>query len=1059
MKATSCLCLIAVFGVLGISQEKPEWDSVSVFKVNVERPHASMMVYPSSALAAKGDRSRSPWFHSMNGEWRFNCADSPAKRPAGFFRQDFDDSAWRTIPVPSNYQFHGCDIPIYTNVAYPFPMNTAGPPVVPKEKNSIGSYRKSFDIPSNWAGRQIFVHFDGVDSAFYLWVNGVKVGYNEDSRTAAEFNITPYIKTDKNLMAVEVYRFSDGAFLENQDMFHLSGIYRDVYLWSTANQHIRDFEVQTDLDENYRDAKLTVKSKITHYAGKVVPGVVSVELLDSAGKTVVGPQSSYFPAGDSEISVLVTMPVLNPRKWTAETPNLYKVLVTLRDTGGKPVEVIPVDIGIREVEIRDARLLINGQKILLKGVNRHEHSPDTGHYLTRELMIRDIEVMKQFNVNAVRTSHYPNTPEWYELCDRYGLYVIDEGNIECHAYGLSDKNRLANDPEWQPLFLDRFERMVERDKNHPSIIMWSMGNEAGDGPNNAGVYKWSKQRDPSRPFHYEGNSRYGGKSTDINSYMYPTPGQSAELARSKPDMPFMLVEYTHAMGNSNGSLRDYWDLFYSGINAIGAFVWDWVDQGIRQPIPSEYQTPGGPKTFLAYGGWWENRAGIYNDNNFCQNGLVSADRNPHGGLWAIKYVYRYLHTSAIDYETGKLKIKNWFDFINPRDLIEGVWEVKADDKTLHSGKMAELDIEPHEEKEFAIPIPLSSIKCPLNSHCALNLSFLLKGDTAWAKKGHEISWAQFLLPVNAEMPAGGGRPIPQLSVSDAGDRARFSGPDFALTFDKQFGAITSYFYKGTLLLERGPQPDFWRAMTDNDIGGSRSVLTSGGKYPLLDMTVWREQGPAWKIRNTRVERMDDSSARITVSGDLFAVGGQYSMTYTIYGDGKIDVEGSYQPGKGSIPLMPRFGMELILAPGFENISWYGRGPASTYVDRDFERMGLYKSTVDEQWNEFSRPQENSNKVNVYWVALTNRDGIGLRAKGSPLSMSAYHYTKSDMEQADYTFRMARRPQIYLNLDHRQMGVGGIDSWTPNAFPGEFSRIRGDEPHTYRYHLEPIAGNP
>lgn len=1047
----TALCLIAILASLGISQEKPEWDNVSIFRVNVEKPHASMMAYPSPKLAIQGDRSQSPWFRSMNGDWKFNCADSPATRPADFFRQDFDDSAWRTIPVPSNYQFHGCDIPIYTNVAYPFPMNTAGPPVVPKDKNSVGSYRKSFTIPDSWAGRQVFAHFDGVDSAFYLWVNGTKVGYNEDSRTDAEFNITRYIKPGKNMLAVEVYRFSDGAYLENQDMFHLSGIYRDVFLWSTGNQHIRDFEVRTDLDENYRDAKLTVKSSVRNFSGKVARGSVSVELLDSAGKAVEPIQTGVFQNGGGEVDISVEMPVSNPAKWTAETPSLYKILLTLSDAGGKPLEIIPVDIGFREIEIRDGRLLVNGQKILLKGVNRHEHSPDTGHYLTRELMIRDIELMKQFNVNAVRTSHYPNAPEWYELCDRYGLYVIDEGNIECHAYGLNNKNRLANDPEWLPLFLDRFERMVERDKNHPSIIIWSMGNEAGDGPNYAEVYKWSKQRDPSRPFHYEGNSRYGGRYTDINSYMYSTPAESWQLARSKPDMPLMLVEYTHAMGNSNGALREYWDLFYSNINAIGAFVWDWVDQGIRQPIPNEYRTPEGPKSFLAYGGWWEDRAGIYNDNNFCQNGLVSADRNPHPGLWAIKYVYRNLHVSSADPKTGKVKIKNWFDFLNARDLAEGVWEVKAEDKTLAHGKLPDLDIAPHQEKEF--DLPPSAFQTVLNVECVLNISFVLKKDSAWARKGHEISWEQIPLLSDAS-PKNWGE-IPPLDISDVGSLARISGPDFALTFDKQSGRIGKYFYKGALLLERGPQPDFWRASTDNDIGASRAVRNARVKDPLLDVSVWREQGAAWKIREVLIKRIDSQSAKITVSGDLASAGSQYTMTYTIYGNGWIDVEVSYRPGPGQIPMMPRFGTELIVAPGLETITWYGRGPAPTYIDRDYEKKGLYRSTVDEQWNEFPKPQENGNKTDVWWVTLTNKDGIGLRAEGLPLSVSAYHYPKDEIENADYSFQLTRRPQIYLNLDHRQMGVGGVDTWTSKAFPLDQYRIRGDQPYSYKYRLKAI----
>jgi beta-galactosidase len=1051
------LCLLIVIVSMGIPQERPEWDDVSVFKVNVERPHAYMTIYPSSALAVEGNRWDSPWFRSMNGEWKFNCADMPAARPVDFYRQNFDDAAWHTIPVPSNYQLQGCDIPIYTNAAYPFPMNTSGPPIVPKEHNSVGSYRRYFTIPDEWSGRQVFVHFDGVDSAFYLWVNGTRVGYNEDSRTDAEFNITQYVQTGRNLIAVEVYRFSDGSFLEDQDMFRLSGIYRDVYLWSTANQHIRDFEVQTDLDENYRDATLRIKSSLINYAGKLASGSVRVELLDSVGGSVFSPQNRKFQAGPGETEVILEIPVSNPKKWSAETPYLYKMLLILDDDRGNPLEVIPFNVGFRKIEIRDARLLLNGQKILLKGVNRHEHSPDTGHYLNRDLMIRDIELMKMFNVNAVRTSHYPNAPEWYELCDRYGLYVIDEGNIECHAYGLNSKNRLSNDPEWGPLYLDRVRRMVERDKNHPSIILWSLGNECGDGPNIAEVYKWSKQRDPSRPFHYEGSSRAGGTSSDINSRMYPTPEATIQLANKRPDKPLMLVEYTHAMGNSNGALKEYWNIFYSGINAIGAFVWDWVDQGIRQSVPAEYRTRNSGNTFLAYGGWWEDKVGIYNDNNFCQNGLVDADRNPHPGLWAIKYVYRNLHVSAANLGVGKIRVKSWFDFINAGDLAEGFWEVKADGKAIGSGRLPQLDINPHQEKEFILPLP--SIHPEPGVEYWLNISFVLKNDVPWAKKGHEISWEQFRLPFQRSARLMDSSRIPQLNIATAGNLTQFSGPDFSLSFDRQSGLITRYTYKKNLLIERGPHPDFWRAMTDNDRGAWRSIQPSIAQNPSGDIQIWREQGSAWKVNEVQIRRVDERSARIAVSGDLPGVGAQYKMNYTIYGSGDVIVEGSYRPGEKETPMMPRFGMELLMAPGFENIVWYGRGPAPTYVDRDYERIGVYRSTVDRQWIEYSRPQENSNKVDVRWVALTNRNGIGLLAIGSPLlSVSAYHFSKNEIESADYTFKMARRPQVFLNLDLKQMGVGGVDSWSPNAYPLDPYRIRGDREHSYRYRLTPVDGD-
>ena len=1051
------LCLSLLVSVPLLSQERPEWDNVPVYKVNVEGPHATMMTYPSAALAAAGNRARSPWFQSLNGAWKFQCSPRPAVRPVDFYRQDFDDTKWRTIPVPSNYQLHGCDIPIYTNIVYPFPMDPNGPPVVPKDRNSVGSYRSAFTLPETWAGRQTFVHFDGVDSAFYLWVNGEKVGYNEDSRTDAEFNITKYVKPGKNLIAVEVYRYSDGAYLEDQDMFRLSGIYRDVYLWSTAAQHVRDFEVVTDLDPAYRDATLQLRAAVVNYAGGIAPGSVSLELLDAAGKPVFAPQSKKLEAKGAETEISFSVGVANPRKWTAETPSLYKLLLTLRDASGATVEVIPTNVGFRKVEIKDSRLWVNGQVILLKGVNRHEHSPDTGHYVSRELMIRDIEIMKRFNVNAVRTSHYPNAPEWYELCDRYGLYVIDEGNIESHGYGNDAKNRLANDPAWGPLHLDRVQRMLERDKNHPSVIIWSLGNESGDGPNMTAVYKWTKQRDPSRPFHYEGSSLAGGGNSDFYSWMYPTPERSRTLAKQRPDQPLLLVEYTHAMGNSNGALKEYWDVLYSGINAAGAFVWDWVDQGYRQPVPAEYRSSSGKKTFLAYGGWWENKAGFFNDNSFCQNGLVSADREPHSGLWAIKYVYRNLHAAAVDLTAGRVRVKNWLDFINARDLAEGRWEVRADGRSIAGGVLAELDIAPHQEKEFSIALP--SINPEPGVEYWLNVSFVLKNDTAWAKKGHEISWEQFKLPLAAARPRMNTAQMPPLVISTEGSRARLSSPDFAVVFDKQFGTLERYFYKGNPLLERGPAPDFWRAMTENDIGAWRVVQPTLGRDASRNLLIWRAAGSSWSVREVNVERIDERSARVTVRGELTAVGAWYSLAYTVYGSGDLVVEASYQPGRASRAMMPRFGTALIVAPGFENMAWYGRGPVPTYIDRDYERVGVYKSTIEREWNELAKPQENSNKVDVRWVALTNEKGVGLLAVGAPvLSVSAYHYAKNEIDGADYAYKLARRPQVYLNLDFRQMGVGGVDSWSENAFPLPPYRIPSGQPYSYKYRLSPVSGD-
>ena len=1064
MKIITRLSLWIVLATAALAADgRPEWDNVAVLQQNREKPHATMMAYPTAALARTADRARSPWFKLLNGQWKFHCAPNPASRPADFYRAGFSDAAWKTIPVPSSYQLHGCDIPIYTNIIYPFPQRADQPPVVPHDPNSVGSYRTTFTLPDGWSGRQTFLHFAGVDSAFYVWVNGRKAGYSEDSRTPAEFNITKYLRPGENLLAVEVYRFSDGSFLEDQDMWRLSGIYRDVYLWSTAERHVRDFEVQTDLDAAYRDATLKVKAAAANYSSQAGAGTLMLELFDPLGQPVFAPQSRQVAlAANGEAAVEFVIPVANPQKWSAETPSLYQMLLTLQDAAGRVLEVIPWNVGFRKIEIRDARILINGWPVIFKGVNRHEHSPDTAKYVPRELMVRDVRLMKQFNVNAVRTSHYPNDPDWYDLADRYGLYVIDEANIEAHGYGNDPANRLSNDPAWGAMYLDRVERMVERDKNHASVIIWSTGNESGDGPNPAACYRWTKQRDPSRPFHYEGSTSNGGSNADLNSFMYPPPPRLVELAKLRPQMPLILCEYSHAMGNSSGGLREYWDIFYSGTNARGAFVWDWVDQGIRQPVPEDRQQVSGLKTFLAYGGWWENRRGIRNDNNFCMNGLVDADRNPHPGLHAIKYVYRYLHAAPVDLAAGRIKVRNWFDFTNARDVAVGLWEVKVLDRTIASGALPELDLAPGQEREYTLPLP-ATIALAAGEQAFLNLSFVLKRDVPWAPRGHEIAWEQFELTPLVP-PAGERVDAPPLRIDEEGDAIRFSGGGFALVFDKRAGTFRDYTFRGARLIERGPVPDFWRALTDNDRGALKSIdaLPPDGRIPVgvppKSILIWRDAGPSWQITGVELKRVDAGSAQVTVNADLPAVGAKYAIRYTIRGDGDVIVETSYVPVRATTEMMPRFGTELVLAPGLENIRWYGRGPVETYQDRAFERVGVYSSTVSKQWVDYSRPQENGNKVDVRWVALTNDAGVGLQAVGMPLmSVGAAHFPKREIEEADYTFQIPRHAQVFLNLDLRQMGVGGINSWSPDAFPMEPYRLPPDQPYTLRYRLSPVSG--
>ncbi|HYT76351.1 MAG TPA: glycoside hydrolase family 2 TIM barrel-domain containing protein [Vicinamibacterales bacterium] len=1040
-----------------------EWDDVRVLHVNTEKPHATMMIYPSADLAKAGAAldsrqaalARSPWFESLNGTWKFKPSPRPDARPANFFRTEFDAASWGSIAVPGSVEVQGYGMPIYVNIGYAFQYDRQNPHP-PHDDNPVASYRRTFTIPEGWNGRRVLLHFDGVDSAFYVWVNGQKVGYSEDSRTPAEFDVTRYLRAGDNLLAVEVYRFSDGSFLEDQDMFRLSGIFRDVYLWSTADEHVRDFEIHTDLDAAYRDATLRVRALVDNTGSAGAAGEVTLDLFDADGRAAGSQTRGHRTPAAGESPVDFTIPVRAPMKWTAEMPYLYRAIITLKNGAHQVIEAIPATVGFRTSEIRNGRFLVNGRAILIKGVNRHEHDPQWGHYVPRETMVRDIELMKQHNINAVRTSHYPNTPEWYELAERYGLYLMDEANIECHGFGTNPQNRLTNDPAWTPAYIDRVERMVERDKNHPAVVFWSLGNECGDGLNFNAAYQWVKHRDPSRPVHYEGSASRNGPNSDINSFMYPPPAMIVQRAQARPAIPVILCEYSHAMGNSNGGLKEYWDIFYAGTNAQGAFVWDWVDQGIRQPIP------GGSGTFLAYGGWWEDRRAIRNDNNFSQNGLISAERVPHPGLSALKYVYRYIHAEPVDLGAGTIKVKNWYDFINAKDAAAGVWQIAGDDGIIvASGELPDLDIAPRAERTFTLPLPAhlpAARPAARKKEYWLNIRFVTRTDTMWATKGHELGWEQWELPVPAGAPAAPERPaVAALTMRQDGHLIRFSNDRLAIVFDRLQGTIGSYSYDGVKMLDRGPIPDFWRAMTDNDLGAWKAVVTNARKDPALDVTAWRNAGRSWSVKDVQATRIDGSTAKIVVQADLPLVGAKYTMTYTIAGSGDVDVEGAYTPGSGPVSMMPRFGMDLIVSPGLDNVRWLGRGPAETYIDRQFERVGVYSSTVRQQWVDYSRPQENGNKTDVRWVALTNDQGVGLMASGDPLlSVDAMHATKDDVERAAYSFQLPVRPETYLNLDLKQMGAGGIDSWSRNAWPMEPYRIPGNQALRYRYRLLPIA---
>ncbi len=1029
-------CLMAVvWGANASADLHPDWENPQMVGRNKEAPRATAIPFADSLSAQVGEPAGSPWYRSLNGEWSFHWSENPARRPVEFYRPDFDVGSWNTIPVPANWQLHGYGYPIYTNIRYAW--GEPDPPRVPHDFNPVGSYRRTFTIPQGWVGRRVFLQFDGVSSAFYVWVNGHEVGYSQDSRTPAEFDITRYLVAGNNVLAAEVYRYSDGSYLECQDFWRLSGIFRDVSLVARDELHIRDFQVHTDLDDSHRDARLGVDVRVRNLGADGRPFSVDAQLFDSEGERVVE-GLSVAAAVDSggEVEVRLERTVVDPPKWSAEEPNLFRLVLTLRDADGTIVESLSSNVGFREVEIAGGKLLVNGVPIYLKGTNRHEHDPDTAHVMSTDLMVRDIRLMKQHNINAVRTSHYPDVPEWYDLCDRYGLYVIDEANIESHGIGYEPDTTLGNKPEWGKAHLDRTINMVERDKNHPSIIIWSLGNEAGDGVNFTATSSWIRDRDPSRPVHYERAEL--GPNTDIFCPMYARIEEIVEYAENYDDRPLIMCEYSHAMGNSNGNLEDYWDAIYSHERLQGGFIWDWVDQGLRQPVPGR---PG--EFYFAFGGDFEP-PGVYHDDNFLMNGLVSPDRVPHPGLFEVKKVYQYVTARPVDLARGQVEIANGYAF-KSLDGFDGIWELKRDDVVIDSGRLPVLDIAPSESRAIAIPLPVVTAQPGVEYW--LDLSFRLAEDQLWAARGHEVAWEQFELDLQAAAPKLDAADMAPLTVEEGDGMTVVSGDRFAVRFEMDHGTIASLTFQGNELIGSGPRPNFWRAPTDNDRGNDMPNRCAP----------WKAASRNWRVTSSAVTQTGSAQVELRFEGAFPDVGATNLLTFTVLGSGDVIVEHDFSPGDTELPELPRFGMQLTVPSGLETVTWYGRGPHESYWDRKAgARVGVYTGTVDEQYVDYSEPQENGNKTDVRWLSLTNADGNGLLVIGEPLiAFSAHHHTTEDLETAKHSYEMDRREEITLSIDMEQTGVGGDDSW--GARPHDEYTV-WPKPMTFSYRLRPITAS-
>ena len=1007
------------------------WENPQFVEFNKVTGHVNTVPYASVEAAKAGNQQASPYYQSINGQWQFKLVDNPDVVPDGFYADDYDTSDWDQIHVPGNWTMQGFDKPIYTNVQMPIP-NT--PPFVPKDDNPTGLYRHTFTIPESWDGRQIFICFDGVESVLMVWVNGHAVGFSKGSRLPAEFDITKYVRVGENSISAEVIRWSDASWLEDQDHWWMTGLYRDVYLYAKPKAAIFDFFYHTDLDDTFENATFKLNTKIANYGGGDIDGYVTrAELFDASGDSMFGSKTKSILVHDNfEIHTEHEVKIANPLLWSAEEPNLYTLVVSLEDKQGNFIEAVRTRVGFRDVTIKGRELLINGQCVLMKGVNRHEHDDRHGKTISEESMLDDIRLMKEFNINAVRTAHYPNCPRWYELCDEYGLYLIDEANIETHAV----YNQLNNNPDWTTAFVERIKRMVQRDKNHASIIMWSLGNESGHGSNHDAAAAWVRFNDPTRPLHYEGAiSPYGHThiqywhrghaSTDVVCPMYPTVQWLEDYALDpKGDRPFIMCEYSHAMGNSNGNLKEYWDMTRKYHGLQGGFIWDWVDQGLLK-------TDENGVDYWAYGGDFGDEI---NDVNFCINGLIFPDRTVHPAMYEFKKLIQPIMCSAADIAAGQIEIFN-DNYFTDLSAYRGRFEVLVDGALKQSGSFDIPSITPQTGATVTLPIEAQT-----GNEAFLTVRFTLAEDTPMCPAGHEVAWDQFALPVtaaeaDASAPSGDG--VVRMEVS--AETITVSGTAFTIQFDKTNGQMTSWTVGNTELLSAGPQLNMWRAPTDND--GFKSPTIIDWRMD-KDLYEWRRLGFGdlqHRVESVTTEVVRDGEVRVAIET---IVGSNqqpeaffHTQMFTIRGDGSLRSDNAVQTNV-KVRHLPRVGINLQLPAGFENFEWYGRGPFENYSDRKAgAAIGVYKTTVDEDYVPYILPQDYGNKTDVRWVKLTNDEGVGLavRAAGDVMEASISHFSADDLYKALHTNELTPRDETFLNLDHMQAGLGSA-SCGPDPLP-------------------------
>ncbi len=1064
MKKSFSLLAVALFGLTVSAQtDKPEWRNPEIFAVNKEPARATSLPYPSEKLALTDEYSASPYFRSLSGTWKFNWVAKASEAPDNFYREDFDAGKWVDMPVPGSWEFNGYGIPVY--VASNFGFRGSSHLDVEFDDTPTGSYRQEFTVPADWNGRRTFIHFEGGTTAMYVWVNGQKVGYTENAKCPAEFDITPYIRPGKNLLACRVYKYGDGSYLEDQDHWRLGGINRDVYLYSTAQTRIYDYFSHADLDKNYRNGVFSAEVVLKNYDGSAKAQSLTVELLDKNGKKVWSQtKKAQIPAGNTaEVSVAGT--VSSPLKWTAETPNLYTMLLTLKDDKGAVVETTSHRIGFRKVEIKDAQVFVNGKKVWFKGVNLHEFNCNTGEVVTLKEMMRNIQLMKELNINAVRTSHYPQKPLWYKLCDEYGIYLIDEANLESHGIRDLGPRSISNLPEWRQAHIDRIISVVERDKNHPSVIMWSLGNESGNGEAFTVNYEWAKKRDTSRPTVYE--PAYRAANSDVSFPMYPSYESMVRDAAAEATRPYIMCEYAHAMGNSMGNMQEYWDVMRSSKHMQGGFIWEWYNHGY--PAKDEQG-----RSYWAYGG----DLGSYmkmNSDNFCMDGIISPDQNYVPHTYIVKQVYQNIWAESANPASGELTLVNDFVFtdVTPKNY-SFKWVLLKNGEKAGEGTF-DATIPAASKKNIKINLP--AMNPGTGTEYFLNVFVYTKVGDQFIPASFECAKSEIAFPANnyfAAKPQGNatldiekndaritvkvgdvtytattGAPAPPrpttageqtvgagaAEAAGGGNRGGGRGASFSMNYRDRGGVLRSM-----------PSLNFWRAPNDNDFGsGDQTTMRlweGAARNPIMTYKGYTEK---------------DGTISFDYEAKLRGIEAKVDLTYTVNKDGSLTVSAHYQALSKDLPEIMRFGMIMTLPGSYSNFTWYGRGPHENYVDRNDDTfVGIWEGKVSEQAFPYYRPQETGNKTDVRWLTLKNDEGRGIMISGlQPLSVSATNNRPEDLDpgttkKQQHASDVSPRWEVILCVDLFQRGVGGLHSW--GARPLDKYRFR-DTDYQYGYTIK------